>query len=313
MHTSELSAPVVRRNQVNLTSPYNYVPTEYVCAIFIALYALSTLIHIGQMFRYRLWWLLPTVVLAGVAEVLGWSARLWSSKNPLLNNPFLIQISVTIIAPTPLVAANFIILGKIIRRLGGAYSRLSPRWYTTIFCTFDVISLVVQAVGGATASSATDEVGAENGAHIMLGGIVFQMACITIYVFLAAEFFLRFIHDKPLGGLASSHKGEVPTVLLDKPMQIMIGGLIFNTTCLFIRAVYRTIELSDGWHGRIISTQLYFNVLDGAMVTLAIFTLNFTHPGFLLRDSPTNAGSGSPLSVPDVEKRQTGSVMSAEE
>lgn len=87
----------------------------------------------------------------------------------------------------------------------------------------------------------------------MLGGIVFQMgmycislntvsvwrasyqACITIYVFLAAEFFLRFIHDKPLGGLASSHKGEVPTVLLDKPMQIMIGGLIFNTTCLFIR------------------------------------------------------------------------------
>ena len=32
-----------------------------------------------------------------------------------------------IIAPTPLVAANFILLGRIIRRLGPQYSRLTPR------------------------------------------------------------------------------------------------------------------------------------------------------------------------------------------
>ncbi len=56
------------------------------------------------------------------------------------------------------------------------------------------------------------------------------------------------------------------------------------------------IELSDGWAGRIISTQLYFSawlrarapvltppdVLDGAMVTLAIYTLNVAHPGVLI-------------------------------
>jgi len=296
--------------QVNITSPYNYVPTEYVCAIFVALYGLSTLIHVGQMFRYRLWWLLPTVVLAGLAEVLGWSARLWSSKNPLLNTPFLIQISTTIIAPTPLVAANFLIFGKMIRRLGGSYSRLSPRFYAILFCSFDIVSLVIQAVGGGMASSANTETGAENGAHIMLGGIVLQMVCITIYVILAAEFFLRFIHDKPLRGSPSSRKQEDVTVLLDKRMRIMIYGLIFNTTCLFIRAVYRTIELSDGWKGRIISTQLYFNVLDGAMVTMAIYTLNFTHPGFLLRDSLSDTRSSHPSLVPDEEKRQPTPLMS---
>jgi hypothetical protein len=27
---------------------------------------------------------------------------------------------------------------------------------------------------------------------------------------------------------------------------------------------------------------VYFNVLDGGMVVLAIFTFNFAHPGFLL-------------------------------
>jgi len=88
----------------------------------------------------------------------------------------------------------------------------------------------------------------------------------------------------------------------------MIYGLIFNTTCLFIRAVYRTIELSDGWKGRIISTQLYFNVLDGAMVTMAIYTLNFTHPGFLLRDSLSDARSSHPSLVPDEEKKAANAV-----
>jgi hypothetical protein len=42
-------------------------------------------------------------------------------------------------------------------------------------------------------------------------------------------------------------------------MKVMIYAMIFNTTCLFIRSVYRLIELSDGWDGRIISTQRYFS------------------------------------------------------
>ena len=70
--------------------------------------------------------------------------------------------------------------------------------------------------------------------------------------------------------------------------------------------MYRTIELADGWNGRIISTQVLFSaflpsqsfceltendtflsffftdVLDGAMITLAMYTMNFAHPGLLL-------------------------------
>lgn len=62
--------------------------------------------------------------------------------------------------------------------------------------------------------------------------------------------------------------------------------------------MYRTIELTDGWSGRIYTTQVYYSkhcalfamvlglllsdVLDGAMITLAMYTLNFLHPGRLL-------------------------------
>jgi hypothetical protein len=282
MNPIGLATPLFLRDDVQSDdSQYNYVPTEYVCAIFVALYGLSTVIHLGQAIRFRMRWLLPTAVLAGVAEVLGWSARLWSSQNPSLSTPFTIQISCTIIAPTPLVAANFVILGMIIDRIGDHYSRLTTKQYIITFCSFDIISLIIQAVGGGKASTATTRKGANLGGHIMLAGIVFQLVSLIIYAICAAEFFLRYLKDKPI---REPLKGK-PRELMDTRMKIMIRALVFSTTCLFIRAVYRTIELSNGWNGRIISTQVYFNVLDGAMVTLAIYTLNFAHPGILLRDS----------------------------
>ncbi|KAI0093552.1 RTA1-domain-containing protein [Irpex rosettiformis] len=262
------------------SSPYNYIPTEWICALYIALFSLSGIIHLGQALYTRLWFLLPTVVLAISGEILGWIARLWSSRNPNLINPFLMQISTTIIAPTPLVAANFVILGELIRRMGPQYSRLSPMWYTIIFCSCDIIALVIQAVGGASASSAADNgKDPDVGGHIMLGGIVFQMAAITVYVALAAEFVLRFSYDWPVRKVESETN---PKRFVDQKTKLMLLGLGLSSLFIFIRSVYRTIELSDGWGGQIISTQVLFNVLDGAMITLAVFTINIFHPGFLL-------------------------------
>ncbi|KDQ59799.1 hypothetical protein JAAARDRAFT_175339 [Jaapia argillacea MUCL 33604] len=287
-------------------NPYNYVPTEWICILFVVLFSITTILHIAQATRYRFWWLFPTVALAGFAEVLGWSGRLWSSQNVTLLDPFLMQITTTIIAPTPLVAANFIILGRIIQRLGSQYSRLSPMWYMIVFCSCDLIALVVQAIGGASASMAARQYkNAATGGHIMLGGIVFQMAAITVYVACAAEFFWCFYHDKPVRKVESAatspvYLNEVESssqnklsraIAIDRNTRLMIVGLALCTVTIFIRSVYRTVELTDGWNGRIISTQVYFNVLDGGMITIAMYTLNFFHPGRLLAPLPSESGS----------------------
>ncbi|KAF8157805.1 RTA1-domain-containing protein [Crassisporium funariophilum] len=272
-------------------SPYHYIPTEGVAITFITLFALSTLVHAGQAIVYRMWWLFPTACLCGLLEVLGWSARLWSSFSPSMAAPFEMQITATILGPTPLLAANFVIFGVIIQRLGAQYSRLSPKWYTILFCTGDVVSLVVQGVGGGMAATAAGN-GRDPtlGGHIMLGGICFQLFIITIYAICAAEFYVRYSQDWPmLGRVASSGSGvgkdseyTHESGQMNGRLTVMCGALIFSTTCLFIRAVYRTIELSNGWNGRIISTQVLFNVLDGAMIVLAVYTLNIAHPGLLL-------------------------------
>ncbi|CDO77347.1 hypothetical protein BN946_scf184786.g8 [Trametes cinnabarina] len=250
----------------------------------VVLFGITTALHIVQAAWSRLWWLFPTAVLAGVMELIGWSGRLWSSINPLAVNPYLMQIVATIIAPTPFIAANFVILGHIIKRLGSQYSRISAKWYTILFCSCDFIALIVQALGGAQAAGA----GPNNlnlsirGGHIMLGGIIFQLVAICTYATLALEFLLRYHHDRPFK--RESYPPPKREGALDRGTKRMVFALFMMWIFIFIRRLIDSLtqELSDGWTGRIIKTERYFNVLDGAMIVLAMFTLNFFHPGLLL-------------------------------
>jgi len=284
----------------NHTSPYSYRlpdgrrnagPTEWICILMIALFGVSTLIHAAQSILGRHWYLIVTMVLCGIGEIIGWSGRLWSSLNPPNGVPFKMQISTTIISPTFLSAANFLILGSIVKVYGAQYSRLSPKLYAVIFILIDVAALVVQAIGGGAASAAQTDDAASKGAKIMEGGIIIQLVAIVFYTALAAEFLWRVVKDKPLRSLQSSvvengeKRNDTYSNKLHFNVKLQLYGLILSTFFLFIRAIYRTVELNDGWNGTIISTEKYFDIFDASMVCLAMYTMNFLHPTWLLRSS----------------------------
>ncbi|KAJ7474025.1 RTA1 like protein-domain-containing protein [Mycena latifolia] len=269
-------------------SPYNYTPTKWICITFVSLFSVSTCLHLAQAIIYRLWFMLPTAVFCGVIEILGWSARTWSSISPNQLRPYEIQMTATILGPTPLLAANFLTLGRIVERLGPRYCRLAPKTYSMIFLGCDLVALAVQGVGGALASLAVGhKKSPETGGHIMLGGIVFQMAAITAYVFLATEFLVRYATDAPIAAQhGKGHRGA-----LTPRLKMLVGALTLNTLCLIVRAIYRTIELID----------------DGAMIVLAIFIVNFAHPGMLLKEEAR--GVGQAVKTVDVERDSASEVV----
>ena len=142
---------------------------------------------------------------------------------------------------------------------------------------------------------------------------------LLFFSFIAAEFLLRFAYDRPI---RHSNEGGVINYrgVVDRNIGSMILGLSIITSVLLIRSVYRTIELSEGWTGAIVSTQWLFSAsmlnnllplqsanhclfintdaFDGAMIVLATFTLNFLHPGRLLRGYDNEAediSNGHPL------------------
>jgi hypothetical protein len=124
----------------------------------------------------------------------------------------------------------------------------------------------------------------------MLAGIAFQLAAIIVYVALASEFFARWAVNKPVrkaeaqnikaaeAGVprpsANSHLSDGGATIavdtstkamahhsegLNRRAKIMIAGLAFSTVCILIRSTYRVIELSEGWNGKIITTQRYYS------------------------------------------------------
>lgn len=62
-----------------------------------------------------------------------------------------------------------------------------------------------------------------------------------------------------LGGDKDVIRDDSDEMRMNGSMKLMSCGLAFSTLMLFIRTVYRTIELSNGWNGRIIQTQVYFS------------------------------------------------------
>ncbi|KAH8810215.1 RTA1-like protein [Flagelloscypha sp. PMI_526] len=267
------------------SSPYGYVPTKWICILFLVLFGISALAHSGLATKYRKWWILVTFVLCSVAETLGWGARIWSAYEPRALIPFQIQLCCTILAPTFTLAGVFTVFGQIIRTLGPQYARLTPVMYSVIFISADVVSLIVQAVGGGIASNVAQAGAPERGGHIMLGGIIFQFVVLLLSVAMAMEYFIRYYKRLPLREVSPSIEKNIDSSesnelnLKVRTMMAAMGGVAF---CLFIRGIYRTIELADGWTGVIIQTQVYFNVFDGAMIVLAQYILIAFHPGRLL-------------------------------
>ncbi|KAJ7471048.1 RTA1-like protein [Mycena latifolia] len=274
---SPLNATVIAAAQ---NAHYGYVPHEGVAILFLALYGISTL------FR-----LLPTAALCGIGEILGWGGRLWSSIRPIVNTPYLMQISATIITPTPLLAATFIVFSHIVQQLGTAYSWLMPKWYTILFLPCDMIALVVQGVGDGMTSE-------REGPRRRQWRDILCPAAIILFSAIACDFLQRYLGDRPVRADRSARR------MLPPCLKLMFAAFAFSTTTLFIRSVYQIIELADGREGRIIHAEVYFNVLDGEMVVLAICMLNLAHPGRLLRAEEARV-TEKEIAMESLESRET--------
>ncbi|KAF8506196.1 RTA1-domain-containing protein, partial [Hysterangium stoloniferum] len=271
---------------------YGYIPTNWICLTFLILFGATTIAHVWQsvFLRSRMFWILPTIVLCGIGELIGWSGRYWSSQNPVNQNAFTIQIVSTIFAPVFLTAAMYNILGKLINIMGEQYSRIAPKTYLKIFITADVLCLLVQSGGGGIASGTSDSA-VHLGSKIMLVGIILQLITLLFYMALGVEFIIRVYRNKPL--IKKSHMSQAVDIEQTRKsnndnrvphnVHLMIIGLSISTILVLIRSVYRTAELADGFKGPILRTQVYFNTLDATPIVLALLTLNAFSPTILLR------------------------------
>jgi len=85
-------------------------------------------------------------------EVVGYITRIMLHDEPFIKNNFILYLIFLTIAPAFISAGIYLCLSRIIVLFGSGLSRLNARTYTILFCTSDLVSLILQGVGGALAS-----------------------------------------------------------------------------------------------------------------------------------------------------------------
>ncbi|KKY26438.1 putative parasitic phase-specific protein psp-1 [Phaeomoniella chlamydospora] len=133
-----------------------------------------------------------------------------------------------------------------------------------IFC--DIISLVLQASGGAMSSTSSGS--SQTGVNIALAGLSFQVFTLLVFIGLALEFGFNWTRGNPKirrfrSRIDTSNPGRSSPSALDTRFKIFVGFLSLAIILILTRCAYRIDELSDGYSGRLIHNEALFIGLEG--------------------------------------------------
>lgn len=217
-----------------------------------------------------------------------WYAECSSLIPRFPQNGFLLQIICLTIAPAFFAAGIYLTLSRIVITFGASNSRIKPQSFPRIFIPCDIISLVLQAIGGGMASVASNNhKSPDTGDHIMVAGLAFQVFTLGVFILLCTDFAFTTMRNTREVGADEALDASHAKLRASMKFKGFLVALAIATICIFIRSIYRVIELSQGWEGELIKNQTYFIVLEGAMVIVAVLALNAFHPGWCFAEGYT--------------------------
>ncbi|KUJ08889.1 RTA1-domain-containing protein [Mollisia scopiformis] len=252
---------------------YGYTPNLAANAFFCAFFGLFLAANVLLPFKYKTWTFGIIVCFGAFAETVGYVGRIIMHSNPWNNAGFEMQICCLIIAPSFFAAALYLTLKDMVRAIGPQFSPIKPPLYPWIFISCDLLSLILQGAGGGTAASANTPSTSADGGHIMLAGIVFQVATFT-FLYTLLILFIR--------NLRANHHTMTEaqlSVLHSKNFRVFAWGIFIASAGIYVRCIYRIAELAGGWKNKIMQDEVSFYVLDGAMCCIAVAALTFAYPG----------------------------------
>ncbi|KUL88420.1 hypothetical protein ZTR_05412 [Talaromyces verruculosus] len=195
-------------------------------------------------------------------------------------------------------AGLYLCLARIVIVYGEKISRIRPAWYTRIFITCDIISLSLQGGGGGVASSATKQSTLSMGNNIMLAGLIFQIVTLILFAALCLEFAWRvhrFPHWKSV---------EFSDIRDSRRFRGFLLAAVATFVLIFVRCVYRVVELAGGWNNSLQREEVPFIILESGMITIAVFAFAICHPGYAFKDVFGALRASSSASSEDIQKAE---------
>ncbi|CAM1502405.1 Fc.00g043890.m01.CDS01 [Cosmosporella sp. VM-42] len=243
-----------------------YQPIIAAQAVFIGVFGLSLLIHCYQGWQSKTWGFAASMLSGCILEIVGYVGRLIVHDNPFSFNGFLMQIICITIAPVFFCSAIYVLLSQVINFVDPSFSRFKPQLFYWVFIPCDIVSLILQATGGALSCVGSDRSAVEVGEHISLAGLIFQVITLVIFCGLFADYVIM--------AARSPSRNRIT-----KNLTVFLGFLFLATVFILIRCAYRIVELQQGYFSAIFRDENLFMALESSVMCVAVLLLNAGHPG----------------------------------
>lgn len=233
---------------------------------------------------YKQWWFGTAFFIGSGLETAGYIGRFMSVSDPYDLDLFLVQIICLTLAPAFFMGGVYFLLAKFAMIYGAGVSRLRPMWYSYIFVSCDLISIILQAIGGGMAAMALqDNKDTDPGTNIMVAGLAVQVASMSLFIGFCVDFMIRVRRTAKAGIEFEPKYAHIRSNKLFRPFLYAIGVC---TILIYARCIYRMAELAEGWSGYLILHEVYFLVLEALIVFLGTFCVTVIHPGFVFGRTP---------------------------
>ncbi|RBR09327.1 uncharacterized protein FIESC28_09935 [Fusarium coffeatum] len=283
---------------------YHYVPNLGANAFYLAVFAIFAVIQLYLAIRYKVWGTFAGgLVLGCVVEAIGYAGRVMQARGDGIfkKKYFVIQLVCLTIAPALISAPIYLSLGRVVKAYGRQFSLMAPRTYAIIFICSDVVSLVLQAMGGGMAAVGKTQKKVDRGVYILVAGLAYQVLSLGVFMGLATHLWTRIRKG------TESANPRFRELRASRQFRSFIWALSIATITITIRCIYRVVELSGGFKSEAANDEPSLMVLDGPMIMAALLALTICHPGPLFFGDWKRLGddSGYPEIASDVEQIKT--------
>ena len=168
------------------------------------------------------------------------------------------------ISPVFFSAAIYVMIYQIVVYISRSQSRFNPRFFYWIFITCDIVSLVLQAVGGAMSSTSSGD--SEQGVNIALGGLGLQVATLVFFSVTVIDYMFR-------------SRSVWREVKLPRAFVIFCTFLALATVLILTRCSYRVYELSEGYsqESEALRDEPMFIALEGVLVPSPFCNMSYAN------------------------------------
>ncbi|KZM26651.1 uncharacterized protein EKO05_0005388 [Ascochyta rabiei] len=247
---------------------YRYTPSLPLAALFLALFTILTLLQVWAYVRHRKTSIVY-IIIGGLCEIAGFSARIGSHYDNEAWVPFIIQGTLLLIGPLFFAATVYMMLGRIINLANAsAISRISPRWYTRIFVTADISTLVVQGLGASLMGTMQLSL-ALAGEKVVITGLALQVATFIVFLAAAIDCNVRLARMK-------RDSDSDATNTSNDAWKSIIHTLYTISALVLFRCVFRLIEYTMGNAAYLIAHEWTLYVFDGVPM-FAVLVLFFVY------------------------------------